>query len=134
MAASSLRLGRFRDQITVHELPHDQAHALVNDRLRQDQERQRDQQAQVNVHVVQERHGDAIAPGEPLAMDNSNSGSQASIIHTMTRRLRILQRVPGESRAPPELIQRPAENQREVGWFLHGGPGASGRGEARTKR
>ena len=118
-----------------YELPHNQAHALVNDRFREDQERQGYEHAQVNVHVVEERHGDAIAPGEALCdgqQKQRQPGEQSS--STMTRRLGNCSASPARPRAPPELVQRPAEDQREVRWFLHGGPGASGSGETRTRR
>jgi len=57
---------RVRDQAALHKLLHYRAHSLVDDQFRQDQERQRDQQAHVQLHVVEERQLDAPAPVMPF--------------------------------------------------------------------
>ena len=61
-----LRSRRVRDQAARQELPHHGAHPLVDDQFRQDQQRQREQQAHMDVDVVEERQRYAPAPGVPF--------------------------------------------------------------------
>ena len=61
-----LRPRRVRDQAALEELLHHRPHPLVNDQFRHDQQRQRQQQAHVQLHVVEERQLDARRPRRAL--------------------------------------------------------------------
>ena len=62
-------------------------HPLVHEQFGADQQRQCDQQADVQLHVAEERQRDGVAPGAvPSAIDNSSSGSQASATIASRRR------------------------------------------------
>ncbi len=114
-----------RDQATLHELPHHQTHPLMDDQLRQDQQRQREQQARVHLHVEEERQPDT-APRVPFRNRQRQQRSPGQQCHHDEAAPNQLQPVPGQTRPAPELIQRPAEDQREVLRILQGalvGPG-----------
>ena len=57
MAASNRVKRALGNQIALQKLPHHETHALVNHKLRNDQQRQRHQKANMHVHVQQEGHG-----------------------------------------------------------------------------
>ena len=90
----------------------------MDDQFRDDQERQREQQAHMHVDVVEERQRDTPAPGVPFddrQQQQRHPGEQRQDDDAAAQQI---QRVPGQTRPPPELIQRPAEDQREVGRLL----------------
>ena len=124
-----LRTRLVADQAVVDELPHDRQQAPVNDDLRQDQQGRGDQQAQVRLDVVQERQRHAVAPGVPF--DHRQHQQRHPDQHDQREypSLRQLESVSGQSRAPPELVQRSAGHQREIAQLLQGRPvtGASRR-------
>ena len=55
-----------RNQAALHELPDHRAHALVDDELGHHEQRQRDQESHMCIHVVEERHRHAAAPRQAL--------------------------------------------------------------------
>ena len=57
---------RIRDEAPLYELPDDRAHAPVHDQFRDDEQRQCQQKAHVQLDVVEERQRDAPAPRVPL--------------------------------------------------------------------
>ncbi len=123
-----LRPRRVRDQAALQELPHHRAHPLVHDQFRHDQQRQRQQQAHVHLHVVEERQLDAPAPGVSLRDRQGQQRHPGQQRQHDDAAAQQLQRVSGQTRPPPELIQRPAEDQREVVRFLRSGSSEVGLG------
>ena len=85
-AASNVRQRRVGDQAALQELRDDRAHAPVHDQFRDDQQRQRQQKAHVQLDVVEERQRDAPPHACPSATDNTSSGTQASTVSTTMRR------------------------------------------------
>ena len=67
------------------------------------------------LHVVEERQLDAFAPGVPFRdrqQQQRHPGQRGQ--HDDASKQQLLQRISGQARPPPELIQRPAQDQREV--------------------
>ena len=110
-----LRPRRVRDQPAFEKLPHHRAHALMDDQFGQDHQRQRDQQAYMQFDVVEERQPDAVAPGVALHDGQHQQRHPGHQHHRKHASVQQLQSVAGQTRAPPELVQRPPEHQREVG-------------------
>ncbi len=117
-ARVKLRARRIRNQPAIEELPHDGAHPLVHRQLGQDHQRQREQQPDVQFHVVEQRQRDCCAPGAALC-DRQHQQRHPRQQHCHQHApVEQLQGVVGQARPAPELIQRPAEDQREVGRVL----------------
>ena len=110
-----LRPRRVRDQPAFEKLPHHRAHSLMHDQFGQDHQRQRDQQAYVQFDVMEEGQPDAVAPGVPLDDRQQQQRYPCHQHHREHASVQQLKGVAGQARAPPELVQRPPEDQREVG-------------------
>ena len=87
----------------------------MHDQFGQDHQRQRDQQAYVQFHVVEEGQPDAVAPGVPLRDRQQQQRHPGQQHHREHAPVQQMQGVVGQARPAPELVQRPAEDQREVG-------------------
>jgi hypothetical protein len=117
MAASN-RGSALGNQVTFQELSHHEPHALVHDQLGHDQQRQRDQKADMHFHVPQERDGDV--PTQRLAFQRREyqerqPGQQRDEEDAAVQEI---QSSPGQMRPPQQLEERPAQDEREVPWLL----------------
>ena len=107
-----------RDDAPLHELRDDRADALMHDQLGGDQDRQRDEETDVRLDVVEERDPDRAARAharERRQQQQRQPGDARDDQHPPAQQL---QRVSGQVRAAEKLEQRTAEHQREVRLFL----------------
>src|SRR6185369_4864181 len=98
----------------LEELPHDKTHALVHNQLGEDQERQCEEEAQLRFDIIEKRHSDTAAhrsAGERGEGDQRQPGGERDYSDTPAHEV---ERVAREMPAANQLVQRPAENEREV--------------------
>ena len=108
------RHGAFGDQIAFQELLHHETHAPVHDKLGNDQQGHRHQEADVNFQVQQERHGRAPAQQLPFQSGEHQErqpGKQRDDDNTPPHQP---QRIVGQMRPTQKLEERPAQDEREV--------------------
>jgi hypothetical protein len=91
----------------------DESHALVDGEFGHDEQRQCDQELDVYLHVVEERHLHAPeqVPAESRQQQQRQPGEQGQ--HDDPSSLQF-QHVIRKVGAPQELVERPAEHQGEV--------------------
>ena len=107
------------NQAALDELAHHRPHAIVDDELRQDQQRQREQQPDLGLDVVEERQRDA-GPGVPFDDRQHEQRHPGQCRQHDQAAAQHLQRIAGQMRSPQELKEWPAKDQGEVGRFVHG--------------
>ena len=100
--------------MTLQELPDHEAQALVHDQLRSDQQRQRDEKADMRVHVEQKGHCCGAAQRLPFhhrQQQERHPGKQREEDETSAHEL---ERIAGQMRPTQQLEERPAQDKREV--------------------
>ena len=112
MAASNFARSGFRDEAALEELQHHRPHPLVDDQLRQDQQRHRHQKSDVQLDIV-EMNGSAtrVPHACPSTIDRTSNGTHARNVKTTTRRRSNCSASPTQVGSPQDLVQRPAKNQ-----------------------
>ena len=114
MAASNRAREPGRDQIALEKLPDHRAHPLVHHHLGHDEQRQRQQKLYVHLDVEQEGHADRIAPGASAQHRQHQQGQPGDEREEQDPATQELERIPGQVGPPHHLVQRPAQDHREV--------------------
>ncbi len=103
-----------RDQIALEKLPDHGAHPLVHHQLGHDEQGQRQQKLYVHLDVEQEGHADRIAPGATAQHRQHQQGQPGDEREEHDPATHELQGIPGQVGPPHDLVQRPAQDHREV--------------------
>ena len=108
------RHGALRNQLALEELLEQGTHALVHHQLGDDQQGHRQQEPDVHLGVVDERHRHARSPRLTLQSREHQQRQPADHRDGHHALAQMRQRVVGQMRAAQELEQRPAQDEREV--------------------
>ena len=114
MAASNRARDLVGNQAALQKLPDHRAHPLVHHQLGHDEQGQRQQEPGMHLDVDQEGHPDRVAPGAPTQHRQDQQRQPGEERDDDDPAEQELQRIAGQAGTPDDLVQRPAQDQREV--------------------
>ena len=100
-----------RDQAALHELSDHRAHPLVDHQFRYDEQRERQQEPRMHVHVQKERHLDPVAPCKSFRNRKCQQWQPRKERQDNHTTRHQFQRIARQMRPPHQLKERSTDNQ-----------------------